>query len=289
MKKICIIVIVVTLLSACNSREVRNTHTVSNVQTKTIEAENKANTETAQTEKKEKAKIVTLAEEKEIWIKKFNEKDQSIRAVYDKKASIIFNNKFIENKDLENYFPQLLSVEGEISARTVLDTKEYDKTRVIEKGEFTIGNKKMCYFNVWEKTKKNWYITVELIYNTENENIEIVEMDKLDEVRNKYTELGHTKDIEGFVKNIFDENGAYFHNGEFCIGNNNIYKSFSANLEGSEGFSMRFEKEKITATYGNTVIDYGKYFNNDVEKKYLFVWKRQPDNNWKVYLDLCVF
>lgn len=274
MQKIGLILVLLIIFGGCSTAEINNS-----------EKKNKT-ADTAQNISGEKPKMKTLAEQKELWIEKFNSEDRSIADLYDKEANFIINNEFISSGKREEFFNKLLLLDGDILRREVQDVSEYDKTRVIEKGKYIGKTKEIYYVNVWEKTKKSWYISVEMIYEIINHKAEIT---GLDESRKKYEELGTTKDLLGFVKNVFDENGAYFHNGEFFIGTQTIYNRFKSNMVGYDEFSMGFEKEGVMPLSDDLVVDYGKYNSGDTKGNYFFLWKKQSDRSWKIYLDLCIF
>ncbi|MGM0509432.1 MAG: hypothetical protein ACQERZ_09805 [Fusobacteriota bacterium] len=228
----------------------------------------------------------TLKEEQSSWKELFNLKNDKIKDAYYRKSNFYFNNEFITNENKEKYFSKIFKIKDELISKEILDKDDYDKTKVIEKGFYNIGNRKFYYINVWENIRRKWYLSFQLLNEIHAENIEF---ENLEESRNRYTELGITDNLKGFIYNVFDTNGAYFHNDEYIIGVKNIYQRFNENMAGSERFEMEFENENIEIISNDILVDYGNYFVDGDKGKYFFIWKRQEDNFWKIYLDLCIF
>lgn len=267
MKKIIVLLILVLSCFACKTKEPVKTNKVNKV------------TRKPRVYKPQK-------EEKTNWIAAFNAKEDKLEEFYYKNTDFYLNGYFISSENKNDYFIKLKKMKNEIEGNTILETNQYEKVKIIEKGIYKASGNDLFYVTIWEKIRRKWYITYELIEEIKVPNIE---KKNLEESRNRYSDFGNTDDITNFVYRLFDENGAYFHQNEYIIKSENVAKRFEEDMANSSKFDMKFYSKKQIAVSDNYIVDYGEYTVNSDIGNFFFIWKRQEDNYWKVYLDLCVF
>lgn len=236
---------------------------------------------------KRKARVYkSQKEEKSNWLTAFNSNSEDIGTFYYKDTNFSFNGTFLSPEKKENYLKKLKTMNNSIEDSTILEIHEYDKIKIIEKGIYKSSKNDIFYVTVWEKIRRKWYITYELMQEIQPNS---AEKSNLDKSRNIYTNLGTTDNVTKFVHSIFDANGAYFHANEYTINSDNIAKKFEENMANSERFDMNFNSENQFFLSDDYVVDYGKYTVDDYTGNFFFIWKRQENNYWKIHLDLCMF
>lgn len=104
----------------------------------------------------------------------------------------------------------------------------------------------------------------------------------INQAREKWIQLCNTHNAQNLVNELYTEDAIYFNRGRIIIGQSDLAQEYS--YMNSPQYRLHLDPLHIQVIDDATVFEVGRC-SGSYPLPYLIVWKKQANNNWKVYLD----
>lgn len=263
LKTIILQFILLTIIG-CNQRENKNEN-ISNSQTEIVQSEH-------------------IPDNLRNWANDINNNNtNSIKNSYDTNAiKIISTDSIIESStQIANYYG---IHKGKITSIESIFSIEANKKRGInyELVRYKIDNlKEFIGIVIWRK--ENEMIIREFEF-TEESTFESKKVDTINiaERRKLWIELCNTNNPENLVKQLYSNNTIYFNHKPIVKGTEELIKEYG--YMNNENYTLNLHPMKLEVVNANFAFEVGQC-SGSYNGKYILVWKKHADGNWKVYID----
>ncbi len=119
---------------------------------------------------------------------------------------------------------------------------------------------------------------------TEKSTLESKKVDTTDiaEKRKLWIEICNTHNAENLVKQLYSNNTMYFNHKPIVKGTEELIKEYS--YMNDENYTLNLQPLNMQIVNANFAFEVGQC-SGSYNGKYIIVWKKHSDGNWKVYID----
>ncbi len=109
-----------------------------------------------------------------------------------------------------------------------------------------------------------------------------VVMNSIVERRKLWMELCNANNAENLVKQLYTVNTIYYNHKPIIRGFDNLIKEYD--YMNNSNYSLHLQPLKLEIVNANFAYEIGQC-SGGYKGKYIIVWKKQPEGNWKVHID----
>ncbi len=218
------------------------------------------------------------------WAESINNNDiNAIKNLYDPNGvKIISSDSILENSaQIADYY---MIRKGSITLAESIFTVEANKERGInyELVRYTRDNRKeFVGIVIWsmenERIIREFEFTEE--YTPESKKIDTT---NIAQRRNLWVELCNTNNPENLVKQLYSNNTMYFNHKPIVQGTEALIREYG--YMNNENYELNLHPMKLEVVNASTAFEIGQC-SGSYNGKYILVWKKQTDGNWKVFID----
>ena len=212
-----------------------------------------------------------------------NDNTNSLKNSYDTNAiKIISEDSIIDNSaQIANYYRIQT---GKITSIESIFNLEANKKKEInyQLVRYQIDNlKEFIGIVIWKMENGKIIREFEFTQETTLESKKVDTTD-IDERRKLWIELCNKNNSENLVKQLYSKHTMYFNHKPIVKGTEELIKEYSYMNNGN--YTLNLHPLKLEVVNANFVFEVGQC-SGSYNGKYILVWKKQPDGNWKVYID----
>ncbi len=109
-----------------------------------------------------------------------------------------------------------------------------------------------------------------------------VDLNEIAERRKLWMELCNANNSENLVKQLYSTNTIYYNHKPIVQGLENLIKEYK--YMNNTNYSLNLQPMKLEVVNENFVYEIGQCSGSYIGK-YILVWKKQSDGNWKIHID----
>lgn len=109
-----------------------------------------------------------------------------------------------------------------------------------------------------------------------------VDLNEIADRRKLWMELCNANNAENLVNRLYSTNSIYYNHKPIVQGLENLIKEYK--YMNNANYSLNLQPIKLEVVSENFVYEIGQC-NGSYKGKYILVWKKQSDGNWKIHID----
>lgn len=138
---------------------------------------------------------------------------------------------------------------------------------------------RFAHVAIWAKENDKELMIAEVVYEmTGNPKIP----KEIAEARKKWEQLCNEHDVRGLVTGLYTDDAIYYNRGRVLRGHDELTKEYSYMQNPS--YALVLTPKHIEMVTHDIAFEIGKC-SGSYNLPYIIIWKKQPDGNWKVYMD----
>lgn len=137
------------------------------------------------------------------------------------------------------------------------------------------------YLVSWQKVGDAWLRELEMLSRKTSDN---AVQNAINIKRELFSEIiNEEHDVKELVETMYDREAYYYNRGNLIQGHEAIINTYF--FMAKSDFNIILHSDLITQVNSDIAYEIGTWFSGGGQGKYILVWKKQVDMNWKILLD----